>query len=201
MCFSCRVEYSHMKLYGNQSGDILDDGGSTKNNRAIFKWGAGVVLREAPLFQGDRVTFLNSENSAKKMLVVSVLIPPGDLAEMMKNSDCDVVLISGEIPWSSLSNEVQKLFFRTTNSPFKNGGYVSGKYVLPLIVEWVRQVKRGGFQKPIFVGGSVIRSRDALSLLEAGVSAFVLRDAIALRPWNVPFIIRRVKNITPGIRN
>ena len=128
---------------------------------------------------------------------LSVLVPPEIAAEISRDSACDAVYLSGEIPWNSIPEQARAVFFRTTVSPYTSmrGGFVSGKYLLPLSGEWIRQCRRQGMAKPIIVGGGVLRPRDAAALVESGASALCIDTAKRLRPWNVFRIVRRVSRL------
>ena len=124
---------------------------------------------------------------------ISVLIPPDKAGEIIQDPNCDAIAISNTIAWSDLPENVQKVFFRTTKSPLRKfgGGGISGKYLLPLVTEWVRQFKKFSHGKPIIAGGGILRPRDVDTLVEAGANAVSPASVVILRPWNLKGIIRR----------
>ena len=128
---------------------------------------------------------------------VSVLCGPDSASDILMDANADALLVSDSIAWSDLPPNAQQVFFRTTASPLAKagGGYVSGKYLLPLTVEWVRQLKRQFVMKPVIAGGSVLRPQDVNALKEAGTSAIAIGAVRSLRPWNVLRIVRRANAI------
>lgn len=125
---------------------------------------------------------------------LSVLCPPEVASDILLVPEVDAVLVADSIAWSDMPERARTVFFRTLVSPCvaSGGGRVSGKYLLPLTAEWVRQLKRRFAPKPIIAGGGVLRPCDVETLKEAGVSAIALGAAVRrLRPWNVGRIVRR----------
>ena len=131
-------------------------------------------------------------------LRMSVLTAPDRAADMADSDSCDAVFVASGVPWSSLSAEAQRVFFRRKASPFpasENGGMVFGKYIAPLAAEWVRQIRRHGMQKPV-VSGGVITPAELDALASSGVTA-LSKDSVAsrLRPWNAWFIFRKARTL------
>ena len=128
---------------------------------------------------------------------VGVGIAPATAAEILACKECDALAVSAPIPWSEVPENVRKVFFRTQKSPFESlgGGAVSGKYLLPLVVEWVRQFKRLSPGKPVIGGGGILRSKDLDELLESGVAAVSLGSVFMVRPFNVSSIIKRATKL------
>ena len=130
---------------------------------------------------------------------ISVLIPPDKAKEIIKDPNCDAIAVSNTIPWSDLPENVRRVFFRTQKSPLEKfgGGGVSGKYLLPLVVEWVRQFKKFSEGKPIIAGGGILKPKDVDALVEAGASAISPGTVGMLRPWNMKGIIKRAETLLP----
>jgi dihydroorotate dehydrogenase len=128
---------------------------------------------------------------------ISVLIPPDKAGEIMQDPNCDAIAVSNSIPWSDVPDNVRKVFFQTTKSPLEKfgGGGVSGKYLLPLVVEWIRQFKKFSEDKPIIGGGGILRPRDVNMLVEAGATAVSPGSVVMLRPWNMKRIIKRAEEL------
>ncbi len=125
---------------------------------------------------------------------ISVLIPPEKAGEILRDPNCDALAVSNTIPWSDLSEEVRRVFFRTKKSPLERfgGGGISGKYLLPLVTQWLLQFKRfNAMHKPIIAGGGILRPRDVDVLVEAGAKAVSPGSVVMLRPWNMKGIIKR----------
>ena len=128
---------------------------------------------------------------------ISVLIPPDKAREIINDPNCDAIAVSNTISWNDLPEQVRKVFFRTQKSPLEKfgGGAISGKYLLPLVVEWVRQFKKFSGGKPIIAGGGILRPRDVDALVEAGASAISPGTVVMLRPWNMKRIIKRANEL------
>ncbi len=132
---------------------------------------------------------------APLVLMVSILLAPEDASDIMLDPNADALLLSDSVAWGDLPERAQKVFFRTKVSPLASvgGGVVRGKYLLPLAVEWVGQLKRRFIAKPIITAAGVLRPGDVNALKEAGVSAVALDAVRILRPWNIGRIIKRAK--------
>ncbi len=126
---------------------------------------------------------------------ISVLIPPDKAGEIIRDPNCDALAVSNTIPWSDLPEEVRRVFFRQERSPLERfgGGGISGKYLLPLVAQWMQQFKKFSGGKPVIAGGGILRPRDVDTLVEAGASAVSPGSVVMLRPWNMKRIIRRAQ--------
>ena len=128
---------------------------------------------------------------------VSVLCRPDMAGDLLLDSGVDGLMVADSVPWSALPVNAQKAFFRTTKSPLEKagGGMVSGKYLLPLTLEWVRQLRRQPARKPVIAGGGILRPKDVDALKQAGANAITIAAARKLRPWNVWRIMRRARTL------
>ena len=130
---------------------------------------------------------------------ISVVLSPGVAADIMKDPNCDAIAVSNAVPWKDVSPEVREAFFHTTDSPLAQfgGGAVSGKYLLPLVVEWIRQFRHQheGIAKPIIAGGGILRASDVDKLIEIGATAISPGTVTILRPWNLKAIIARANEL------
>ncbi len=119
-----------------------------------------------------------------------------DLAyEVAKHPACDAICVSNTVPWGALPDRIDwNGIFGTDISPLAKfgGGGLSGKPLLPLVLEWVREAKRMGFPKPINAGGGILCKRDAIALLDAGADSVFLGSIAFLRGWRVAGVIRAV---------
>jgi dihydroorotate dehydrogenase len=124
---------------------------------------------------------------------ISVLVPPEKAAEIARDPNCDALAVSNTIAWSDLPENVRAVFFRTQESPLARygGGGISGKYLLPLVIEWVRQFKRLRSNTPIIAGGGILRAHDVDRLVEAGADAVSPGSVVIVRPWKMKGIIAR----------
>lgn len=128
---------------------------------------------------------------------LSVIIPPSLAIQILENPHCDAIAVSNSIPWAEVPSNVRKLFFRSEKSPLERfgGGAVSGKYLRPLVTEWIAQVRRMGCRKPIIGGGGILQPRDVNEFVEAGASAISPGTVVMLRPWNLRPIIARAHEL------
>lgn len=124
---------------------------------------------------------------------ISVMIPPDKAKEIMQDPNCDALAVSNTVPWGDLPADVRKMFFRTETSPLAKfgGGGISGKYLLPLVEQWLYQFKKFNVGKPIIAGGGILKPHDVNRLVEAGASAISPGSVVMLRPWNMKAIIKR----------
>ncbi len=124
---------------------------------------------------------------------ISVITPPETAANIVKNPYCDGLVVSNAVPWKELPDEVRRVFFRTQTSPLEKfgGGGISGKYLLPLVEQWLYQFKKFNAGKPIIAGGGILKPHDVNRLVEAGASAISPGSVVMLRPWNMKAIIKR----------
>ena len=130
---------------------------------------------------------------------ISIVLSPTIAADIMSDSNCDAIAVSNAVPWKDVSPETLKMFFQTTDSPLARfgGGAVSGKYLLPLVVEWIRQFRHQhqGIAKPIIAGGGILRAGDVDKLVEIGATAISPGTITILRPWNLKDVIARANKL------
>lgn len=130
---------------------------------------------------------------------ISIVLSPGVAADIMSDPNCDAINVSNAVPWKDVSPETLKMFFQTTDSPLARfgGGAVSGKYLLPLVVEWIRQFRHQhqGIAKPIIAGGGILRASDVDKLVEIGATAISPGTITILRPWNLKSVIERAETL------
>lgn len=162
-------------------------------------------LRQIPLV--DRDAFLNETREHLSLLaglgvplipMVSVTCAPETASDILMHAQADALFVSDSLGWYEMPERARKVFFRRTRSPLPGGieSRISGKYLLPLTVEWIRQLKRSLALKPIIAGGGVLRRRDADALKEAGATGFAVTSALRrLRPWNVWRVIRHAHKV------
>lgn len=126
----------------------------------------------------------------------SVLTPPDVVGDIVRLPLCDALFVAESVVWKSLTPQSRRVFFRREKSPFpEDSGFVLGKYIVPLMQEWVRQLRRQGIRKPI-VGVGALRPGDVAVYKEAGMSALVLGSALrTLWPWNLIGVARRARKV------
>jgi dihydroorotate dehydrogenase len=126
---------------------------------------------------------------------ISILMAPDIASDILTLEKCDAISLSNSIPWNAFPDDAKKIFFRSKTSPLARfgDGRISGKYLLHLTAEWVKQFRRGGSRKPILADGGILRARDVQEMQEAGVTAIILCSIYDLRPWNILNVIRQIK--------
>lgn len=128
-------------------------------------------------------------------LCFSVLFPPDLASDAVRQSECDVVFVSPWLPWQALSEEVRRIFFQRTKSPFDalGSGFVAGTYSFVLVSEWVKHIRRQGVSAYVAAGGAL--SPENVQELSRSGAQFVLADSVAymVRPWNTWRIRRAIK--------
>lgn len=124
-------------------------------------------------------------------VVVSVLSVPKDIAQMAQMAEISQVVVAEQVPADSLSSEAQKIFFRGSDLSVLGYGYVSGKYTVPLVGEWVHRFKSYDKSTQVIAGGG-IRARDIEAYKESKADGIFLGSIGIVRPWNVPQVLRRM---------
>jgi dihydroorotate dehydrogenase len=112
--------------------------------------------------------------------------------------NCDAVCISNSIPWGKAPEKINwKKLFGSDISPlvqFDCGG-LSGRPLLPLVVDWVKQARHEGISKPIIAGGGILSPDDLQALSDADASSVSIGSVATLRPRNVKKIIRKAHQL------
>jgi dihydroorotate dehydrogenase len=130
---------------------------------------------------------------------ISVVLSPGVAADIMADPNCDAIAVSNAVPWKDVAPDVREAFFHTTVSPLESfgSGAVSGKYLLPLVIEWIRQFRHQheGIAKPIIAGGGILRASDVDKIVEIGATAISPGTITILRPWNLKKVIARANEL------
>ncbi|MEO8065428.1 MAG: HisA/HisF-related TIM barrel protein [Candidatus Doudnabacteria bacterium] len=120
--------------------------------------------------------------------------------EISQDDNCAGFCSSNTIPWLEIPEADRVKMFGTTLSPLNHikgagGGGLSGAYLLPQVVKWVREARVAGIKKPIIAGGGILKPRDVNRLAEAGASAVAIGSVAFLRPWRVQRIINRANKL------
>lgn len=130
---------------------------------------------------------------------LNVLFPLEVVKEISEHPHCDALCISNTIPWGKLPDKINwKGLFRSDVSPiahYDGGGGLSGKPLLPLVVEYVTQARERGISKPINAGGGILSMKDVYALYDAGADSIFLGSIAMLRPWRVKGIIRKTNKL------
>lgn len=126
------------------------------------------------------------------MAKFNILTPIGMVKELCRFDFCDAVCVSNTIPWGQLPESIDwKRIFGSLESPLAKygGGGLSGKPLLPLVVDWVKRAREAGITKPINAGGGILSEEDVNVLYNAGASSVFIGSVAILRPWRVKKII------------
>lgn len=124
---------------------------------------------------------------------LNALVPPEVAARMSDHPACDAVVCSNTIPWGKLPDRIDwKGLFGSDGSPLAHlgGGGLSGAPLVPIVRDWIRELRSCGVSKPVVGGGGVLSADDAMELVRAGADAVELGSVSILRPWRVGGIVR-----------
>lgn len=130
---------------------------------------------------------------------VSVEMSCADTVTISQHPKCSAIHVSNTLHWSKLPESVlRKVFPDCWNeergewvSPleeFGGGGY-SGKELLPMVLDWIRDARKAGLKKPIIGGGGILTPLDVWRVRRAGASVVAVASVAMLRPWRVPGIV------------
>jgi dihydroorotate dehydrogenase len=117
--------------------------------------------------------------------------PVEAILELGKHPACDAICVSNTIPfgWPGIN---WKKVWGTDVSPLQKygGGGLSGRYLKPLVCDWIARLRDAGFTKPINGGGGIFSTEDISDYCEAGANSCFLGSVVPLRPWRVQSLIR-----------
>ncbi len=125
----------------------------------------------------------------------NVVLPVRVALKVSRHEACDAICVSNTIPWGQLPDRIDwKGLFGSLTSPLAHlgGGGLSGKPLLPLLLEWLEDARVAGIKKPINAGGGILSFQDARSVFHYGASSIFLGSIAFLRPWRVNGIIRNI---------
>jgi len=124
---------------------------------------------------------------------LNVLAPIKSALEISRYPSCDAICVSNTVPWGALPELIDwEGIFGSKESPLAHlgGGGLSGKPLLPIVIDWLNIARRAGLKKPINGGGGILSRRDAGKVFAAGADSISLGSVAILRPWRVRGIIR-----------
>jgi dihydroorotate dehydrogenase len=124
---------------------------------------------------------------------LNVLAPIKSAVEISRYPSCDAICVSNTVPWGKLPELIDwEGIFGSKESPLKRlgGGGLSGKPLLPIVIDWLKRARRAGLEKPINGGGGILSRIDAAEVLAAGADSISLGSVAILRQWRVQGIIR-----------
>jgi dihydroorotate dehydrogenase len=117
----------------------------------------------------------------------NVTLPPEVARTIGDHPLCDALCISNTIPYGQLPDRIrwEKYFGSVSPLTQYGGGGLSGKPLLPLLLEWLTAIRELGFEKPINAGGGILSLTDARNVLDTGADSIFLGSIAFLRPWRV----------------
>ena len=138
------------------------------------------------------------------LVKINALVPAQAAAEIAQHRQCAGLCTSNALPYGVLPDRIDWVgLFGSMTSPLKkrcgaNGG-LSGRPLLPLVCQQIREIRNLGCNAHINGGGGILEPVDVDAYLAAGASSVALGCIAALRPWNVQRTIRRA-NVLFGAR-
>lgn len=128
----------------------------------------------------------------------AVDMPVEALLELEKHPALSGVCLSNSVKFGKLADRIPWgfIFPFSKESPLKRfgGGGLSGRYLLPLVEEYIVKLRKLGFKKHINAGGGILSWRDARRLMRAGANSVFIGSVAMLRPWRVQSIIRHMND-------
>jgi dihydroorotate dehydrogenase len=118
----------------------------------------------------------------------NVVLPVEIACDIAAHPACDALCVSNTIPWGQLPEKIDwEGIFGSNQSPLAHlgGGGLSGKPLLPLLLDWLTQAREAGLAKPINAGGGILSKQDARMVLDAGADSIFIGSVAFLRPWRV----------------
>lgn len=132
-----------------------------------------------------------SELGVPLVVKVDILTGIDYIKEVADSGLADAFSCSNTLRWGALSDKINwKKIFGNDISPLAKygGGAMSGKYLLPLLVEWIYKTK-GQVDVTLIAGGGILHKRDVKLLKKAGADAIALASTAIIRPHRVQGII------------
>lgn len=125
------------------------------------------------------------------------VLTPIEVAHAISESKyCDALCISNTIPWGELPERIDwEGLFGGKTSPLAHfgGGGLSGKPLLPIVCDWVKEARYAGIKKPINAGGGIL-CPDNVNVLHKADS-ISLGVITMLRWWRMQKTIKRAHEL------
>ncbi len=117
----------------------------------------------------------------------SALIALPYAKKIAEHPDCDALCVSNTIGWADIKESDRKKMFGSSVSPLARygGGGISGNYLLPIVVDWIREARKEGITIPIIASGGVMSKVAVKKLKDAGADAISVGSVTFLRPWRL----------------
>ncbi|MDP3778667.1 MAG: hypothetical protein Q8R30_01295 [bacterium] len=151
-------------------------------------------VAEKPIVQ-EILTTLDIASNLQIPLVakINALMPVELAVKIQEHPACDAICVSNTIPFGQMPSQIdwQNLWGSDAVSPLHRfgGGGLSGAPIFWLVVEWIQNVRKKGFYKPIVGCGGIMSWQNACVMLNAGANAVQLGSVSIVRPWRVKNII------------
>ncbi|MDD3711000.1 MAG: hypothetical protein PHP37_00110 [Patescibacteria group bacterium] len=129
-------------------------------------------------------------------LKVNTLINTEVVREIERSGLCDVLTLSNTIPYGTEGINWKNVLGRK-ESPLQHlgGGGLSGKVILPLVLNKIKDLRSAGITMPIKGSGGIFSANDVDKMKMAGANAIEIGTVLILRPWRVKAIIDRANEI------
>jgi dihydroorotate dehydrogenase len=122
----------------------------------------------------------------------NILAPPSAIREIFRDNHNDGICISNTVLWGKLPEIIDWVgLFGTEISPLAKfgGGGLSGKPLLPLVADWVKNARSCGIKNYINAGGGILSPKDVVTLRKAGANSCFIGSVANLRWWRMRKII------------
>jgi dihydroorotate dehydrogenase (NAD+) catalytic subunit len=120
------------------------------------------------------------------------------IKEIEASGLADCITCSNTIKYGGMPEKINwEEFFGQKGSPLKKygGGGLSGRPLLPIVIDWLKMVRDAGITMPIKGGGGILSLEDAKEVIGAGANAIEIGAVTILRPWRVESIINGVNKL------
>jgi dihydroorotate dehydrogenase (NAD+) catalytic subunit len=144
------------------------------------------LLREA-----DEIFSICERLNAPLFAKINALVAVEAARELSQHSACNGICVSNTIPYGELPEWIPwgKIFGgRSPLKQYGGGGY-SGRYLLPITVDWIKRARKCGVKTLINGGGGILSVADARKVFSAGADSISLGSVTFFRPWRTQGII------------
>ncbi len=148
------------------------------------------------VFESECGQALDIADELKKPVIpkLNLLAPVSVVRSIASHPGCDAIVMTNAIHWGLFPDRINwKKLFGTEISPLARfgGGALSGRLLLPLVCEWIREARDSGITKPIWACGGINSTRAVEEASAAGASGVQFASVTMLRPWRTRGIIAR----------
>jgi len=122
----------------------------------------------------------------------NILAPLSAIREIFRDNHNDGICISNTLPWGTLPDQIDWVeLFGSDISPLAEfgGGGLSGKPLLPLVENWIKNARSCRIKNHINAGGGILSSKDVKTLRLAGADSCFVGSVANLRWWRMRKII------------